>query len=57
MSSEEVLVWVEKYGDRISNIIDDPREVTIRDAAKAGDFEKAAELLDERLHESELGAA
>ena len=53
MSKEEVLAWVEEHGGRISNIIDDPRETAIRDAAQAGDFERAAELLEARLHEIE----
>lgn len=53
ISREEVLAWVEKNGERISNIIDDPHEIAIRDAAKVGDFKRAAELLEARLREIE----
>ncbi len=51
---EQQLEWVEKYGEKVSDIIDDPNNEGIRRLAREGKYEEAAALVKKILESENL---
>jgi len=48
-TSEEQIDWVEKYGAKVSDILDDPNNEEIRRLAREEKYDEAAELVKKTL--------
>ncbi len=48
---EAQLEWVNTYGTQVSNIMDDPQHVEIREMARKGNYHDAAERVIELLND------
>ena len=48
-TDDDVLKWVERYAKIVSDIIDNPEEVEVRDAISRNDYERAIGLILPRL--------